>query len=112
MDNLDRDKTTLTVNQVENRLLRMPFGLKNLPSTFQRAMDDLLSMVKWQITLVYLDAFVHFLRSVEEHLDRIQTILGLQSRARMSLELKNDFCLRTESIISLTSYNLGDLVYQ
>lgn len=110
-DDLDRDITKFTLHQVHNRTIRMPFGLNNLPSTLQRAMEDLLSTVKRQIALVYLHAVVIFLRSVEDHLDRIQTTLGLQSRARMSLELNNDFCSRTESIICVTTYKLGDLVY-
>jgi len=33
----------------------MPFGLKNAPATFQRALDIILSGVKWQSCLVYLD---------------------------------------------------------
>ncbi|CDF39938.1 unnamed protein product [Chondrus crispus] len=33
----------------------MPFGLKGAPATFQRALDIILSRVRWQICLVYLD---------------------------------------------------------
>ncbi|CDF38259.1 unnamed protein product [Chondrus crispus] len=33
----------------------MPFGLKGAPATFQRALDIILSGVRWQICLVYLD---------------------------------------------------------
>ncbi|CDF34106.1 unnamed protein product [Chondrus crispus] len=33
----------------------MRFGLKGAPATFQRALDIILSGVRWQICLVYLD---------------------------------------------------------
>ena len=32
----------------------MPFGLKSAPATFQRAVDIILSRVKWETALVYL----------------------------------------------------------
>lgn len=36
----------------------MPFGLKKAPVLFQRALDIILSRVKWQLTLVYLDDII------------------------------------------------------
>lgn len=42
------------------RYLRIPFGLKNAPSTFQGIMNGMLSTIKWQPALVYLDNVVIF----------------------------------------------------
>jgi Reverse transcriptase (RNA-dependent DNA polymerase) len=44
----DRDKTTFTCHVGTFRFKRMPFGLRNAPSTFQRAVDVILSGVRWQ----------------------------------------------------------------
>jgi Reverse transcriptase (RNA-dependent DNA polymerase) len=44
----DRDKTTLTCHVGTFRFKRMPFGLRNAPSTFQRVMDVIISGIRWQ----------------------------------------------------------------
>ena len=45
--------------------MRLRFGLCNAPATFQRAMDMILAVVKWQICLVYLDDVIFFSRFPE-----------------------------------------------
>ena len=50
----DRDKTTFTSHYGIYRFLRLPFGLRNAPATFQRAIDIILSGVKWKTCVVYL----------------------------------------------------------
>ena len=47
----DKDKTTFTSHMGTFRYTRMPFGLRNAPSTFQRALDIVLSGVRWRIVL-------------------------------------------------------------
>ncbi|CDF37529.1 unnamed protein product [Chondrus crispus] len=49
------------------RFLRMPFGLKNAPATFQRAVDIILSRVKWETALVYLYDVIIYSKTVTEH---------------------------------------------
>ena len=51
----DRDKTMFASHSGLYRFLRMLFGLKNPPATFQRAVDIILSRTKWGTALVYLD---------------------------------------------------------
>ena len=38
----DREKTAFSVNNGKYEFCRLPFGLKNAPSIFQRAIDDVL----------------------------------------------------------------------
>ena len=73
----DRDKTTFTSSLSTFRYLRMPFGLRNAPATFQRALDIPLSGVRWQICLVYLDDVILFSRTVEQHVKHLNTVLSL-----------------------------------
>lgn len=71
----------------------MPFRLKNVASPFQRAMDITPSLVKWKLTLEYQGDIFILSRSVEEHLEYLQTVLGLMSKASVSLKIKDFFFL-------------------
>ena len=88
VDPSDRDKTTFTTHRGTFRYKRMPFGLKNAPTTFQRALDILLSGVRWQICLVYLDEFIVFSKDYESHLDHLDLVLSSLREAGVSLKLK------------------------
>ena len=69
----------------------MPFGLKNAPATLQRALDILLSGVRLQICLVYLDDVIVFSRDHESHLDHLDLVLSSLRKAGVSLKLKKCF---------------------
>lgn len=56
----DSDKTGFTFHHGLYRFVRMPFGSKNVSRAFQRTMDVILSQVRWQVALVYLDYIVVF----------------------------------------------------
>jgi Reverse transcriptase (RNA-dependent DNA polymerase) len=51
----DREKTAFTSHRGLFQFLRMPFGLKTAPATFQRSIDVILSTVCFQRALTYLD---------------------------------------------------------
>lgn len=55
---------------------RMPFGLCNAPSTFQRLMERLFGDQQCQSLLLYLDDIVVFSSSVVQHLERLEVVLG------------------------------------
>ena len=50
----------------------MPFGLTNAPATFQRCMDVVLSGLKYNSLLVYLDDILVYSSTFEEHLNRLE----------------------------------------
>ena len=54
----------------------MPFGMTNAPDTFQRALDILLSGVKWQHCSVYLDDVIVYSSSDEMHLQHLEQVLS------------------------------------
>ena len=82
----DRDKTTFSCHVGMYRFTRMPFGLINAPATFQRAMDIILSEVRWESVIVYLDDVIVFSRTFEEHLKHLGVVLGKLSEAGATLK--------------------------
>lgn len=72
----DKAKTGFIVRSGFYQFLRMPFGLTNAPATFQRVMDQVLGELKWNSCLVYLDDIIVFGTTLDEHNERLATILG------------------------------------
>jgi len=87
LDETAKDLTSFTSHFGLFRYTRMPFGLKNAPATFQRVMDVILSSVRWQFALVYLDDIFVFSTTVEDHFDHVRTVLGLLKDAGVTLRL-------------------------
>ncbi|XP_071478188.1 uncharacterized protein [Diadema antillarum] len=54
---------------------RMPFGLCNAPSTFQRAMERCLGELNHSCCVVYLDDIIVFGRTVEEHIANLEKVI-------------------------------------
>ena len=84
----DQDKATFTTHCGTFRYTRMPFGLKNAPATFQRALNIILSGARWQICPFYLDDVIVFSKGLEQHLVQVDTVLTLLRIAGVSLKLK------------------------
>lgn len=62
---------------------RMPFGLCNAPSTFQRLMQHIFGDQQCRSLLLYLDDIVVFSSTVEQHMERLQLVLqweGLKAK--------------------------------
>ena len=89
-------KTTFKSLVGTYRYTRMPFGLRNAPSTFQRALDVILSGVRWKICLVYLEDYIIFSRDRKEHLDHLDTVLTLLEDAGIKLKPKKCFFMKKE----------------
>ena len=53
---------------------RMPFGLSNVPATFQRLMQNCLGKLNLIYCLIYLDDLIVFLWTAEEHLHRLSVV--------------------------------------
>ena len=66
---------------------RMPFGLTNASATFQRALDIILSAVKWQSYLIYLDDVIVYSKTEEEHVGHVDRVLRLLRDAGVTLRL-------------------------
>ena len=86
MDESDREKTAVCTHQGLYQFKRMPFGLCNAPSTFERLMDVVLKGLVGLRCLVYLDDVIVF----GECCDRLEEVL--QRLEGAGLKIKGSKC--------------------
>lgn len=96
MDPKSIAKTAFSVDAGHYEYLRMPFGLKNAPSTFQRVMDNILKDLVGKCCLVYLDDIIIYSTSLQEHLESLEKVLTKLKESNLKIQIdKSDF-LRKE----------------
>src|SRR5258708_10953158 len=64
---------------------RLPFGLRNGPSVFQRIMNQVLSTMLWLFVLVYIDDIVVYSKSFDDHLIHLDKTLSAIAKANITL---------------------------
>ena len=69
---------------------RLPMGLALAPGAFQKLMKLIMAGLSYEVALVYLDDKIIFGRSFEEHLNRLDLVLGRPKDA--GLKLKGSKC--------------------
>lgn len=67
---------------------RMPFGLCNAPSTFQRLMERIFGSQHCQSLLLYLDDVVVFSSTVDQHMERLDAVLGRLRQENLKAKLE------------------------
>ncbi|KAL1130339.1 hypothetical protein AAG570_013277 [Ranatra chinensis] len=67
MHEADCEKTAFQFGRGKYEFTRMPFGLRNAPTTFQRLMDEFLEGLNEDAIQVYMDDIIVFSRSEQEH---------------------------------------------
>lgn len=70
----DKHKTAFSTPMGLFEANRMPFGLQNAPSTFQRLMTCCFGDLNFTHLLIYLDDIIIFSASFDEHLERLQRV--------------------------------------
>jgi len=93
----DIAKTAFTVEGGHYEFIRMPFGLKNAPATFQRVMDSILGDVIGLNCLVYLDDIIVFSASLQEHVIHLTSIFQKLRDANFKVQLNKSDFLRKET---------------
>lgn len=86
----DRPKTAFSTPLGHYEYIRMPFGLKNAPATFQRLMNSVLKEFINNICVVYLDDILVFSTSLEEHIDSLKKIFN--TLRKHNLKIQFDKC--------------------
>lgn len=98
LDEQSIEKTAFATDEGHYEFLRMPFGLKNAPSTFQRFMNRVLKPIINKICIVYMDDILIFSETPEKHLADIQTVLQLLEKENLKIQLDKSYFFQTEIV--------------
>ncbi len=99
----DRPKTAFSTPQGHFEFIRMPFGLKNAPATFQRLMNSVLREYINKICVVYLDDILIFSSSIEEHTQNINKIFSALRKHNLKIQVdKCKFFAKTTEFLGHT----------
>lgn len=96
IDPKDAPKTAFSTSKGHFEFNRMPMGLKNSPSTFQRLMNTILYEIQPVKAFVYLDDIVIFGKTIEEHNENLYKVLEALERHNLKLEPEKCNLLKTE----------------
>lgn len=96
LEKQDRQKTAFTTREGHFEFLRLPFGLKTAPATFQRAIDNVLRGLQDIHCMVYLDDIIIFSASLDEHLTKLKTVFDRLRKTNLKVQLDKSEFLRKE----------------
>ncbi|KAJ8495303.1 hypothetical protein ONZ45_g12913 [Pleurotus djamor] len=85
VDEASRPLTAFRCHRGLFQFKRMPFGLRNGPSIFQRLMQEILAPFLWIFALVYIDDIVIYSRSWDDHLLHLDKVLSAIATAGLTL---------------------------
>lgn len=92
----DRQKTAFSVNNGKYEFCRLPFGLRNAPSIFQRAIDDILREYIGKCCYVYMDDIIIFSPNAKTHLEDIEKIVSKLKDSGMKISTEKSKFFKTE----------------
>ncbi|PIK41092.1 putative transposon Ty3-I Gag-Pol polyprotein [Apostichopus japonicus] len=90
MEESSIDKTAFRVPWGLYEFTRMPQGLCNSPSTFQRIMEHIFGDMNMTQLILYLDDILVFSTDIDSHLQRLDTVF--KRLAQNGLKLKGEKC--------------------
>ena len=70
--------------------VRMPFGLTNVPATFQRLMESCLGELHLDWCIIYLNDIIIFSKTQDDHITRLEGVF--EKLAKAGLKLKSLKC--------------------
>lgn len=99
----DQPKTAFSTQFGHYEFLRMPFGLKTAPATFQRAMDNVLRGLQGIHCLIYLDDIIIFSSSLQEHLTKLRAVFDRLRKTNFKVQLdKSNFLCKEVTYLGHT----------
>lgn len=95
MDPADICKTAFSTEDGHDEYVRMPFGLKNAPASFQRHMNVVLAGLVGKICLVYMDDIIIFSTSIQEHCTNLKKVFDALRKSNLKIQCdKSEFLKR------------------
>ena len=95
VDEDSKDMTAFVTHSGVHRWNRLPIGLSNAPSHFIAAMNNLFRKLLYKGVLIYLDDILVYSDTYEKHVELLQEVFDILTRANIKLKLaKCKFALR------------------
>jgi len=101
-----RERTAFTVPSGHYEFTRLPFGLANSPSNFQRLMDTVLKNLVGTECYIYLDDCAIFSGTAEQHARRLEHVLQRFDKA--NLQLHTGKCVISQPKVKYLGFELSD----
>ena len=95
----DQEKTTFTSPYGTFAFRRMPFGLCNAPSTFQRCMMSMFSDLAKEVMEIFMDEFTVYGSSFKHCLQNLGTVLHKFQDKNLALNWEKCHFMVTEGIV-------------
>ncbi len=95
-----REITAFSTREGHYEFVRMPFGLKSAPLTFQRTMNSIFSGMLGKSIYIYLDDTVIASTDTKSHLDTIKLVLQRLQEPGLKVKLtKCEFLRKKKSFL-------------
>ena len=92
----DRWKTAFSTPDGHYEFLRLPMGLKNSPSIFQRTMNMVLQDVLGRFCFIYLDDLVIYSKTAEDHIKHLDAVLEKLHQHGLRIKFTKSQLFRTQ----------------
>jgi hypothetical protein len=101
----DRNKTAFSTPNGHFEFLRLPMGLKNSPSIFQRLMNIVLDGCLGEYSFIYIDDIIVYSKTAEDHLQHLEDIFTRIEQA--GLKIKFSKCQLFKHSIDYLGFIVG-----
>ena len=98
-------KTAFVCHRGQFEFLRVPFGLANAPSHYQRVMTQVLGKYIGKFVMVFLDDIVVYSKDTKQHLEHLNLVFEALTKAKLTV--KESKCAFFKTEVDLLGYIVG-----